>query len=45
MPKLYIATCAVVLLSFAYVSARGIVYTSLITGSGTANKGVTRYHK
>lgn len=45
MPKLYTATCIVLLLSFAYVSARGIVYSSLITGSGLANKGATRYHK
>jgi len=45
MPKLYISVCASLLLLFAYASAKGIVYSSLLTGSGTANKAATRYHK
>ena len=45
MPKLYTSVCAALLLLFAYASAKGIVYSSLLTGSGTANKAATRYHK
>ena len=45
MPKLYIAVCAIMLFGFAYAGAKGIVYSSLITGSGTAGKAAMRYHK
>lgn len=45
MPKLYTSLCVGLLLAFIYVSAKGVVYSSLLTGSGTANKGATRYHK
>lgn len=45
MPKLYTTICAVLVLFFAYASAKGIVYSSLVTGNGTANKSATHYHK
>lgn len=45
MPKLYLAVCAVLIAGFVYAGLRGIVYSSLITGSGTAAKSATHYHK
>lgn len=45
IPKLYMSVCISLLLLFAYASAKGIVYSSMLTGNGTANKSATRYHK
>ncbi len=45
MPKLYMTVCSIMLFAFAYAGAKGIVYSSLITGNGTAGKSATHYHK
>lgn len=45
IPRLYISVCVSLLLLFAYANAKGIVYSSLLTGNGTANKNATHYHK
>lgn len=45
MPKIYTAICLGLVLCFAYASARGIVYSSVLSGSGTAVKAESRYHK
>lgn len=45
MPKFYAIFCLVLVLGFAYASARGIVYSSVLTGAGAASKAASHYHK
>lgn len=45
MPKYYIAFCLALVVGLAYASARGVVYSSVLTGTGTASKAASHYHK
>lgn len=46
MPKIYTIFCIAVLGLYGYANARGIVYSSCLTGNGTAQKAASaRYHK
>lgn len=45
MPKYYTALCLALVVGLAYASARGVVYSSVLTGTGVAAKSSSHYHK
>ncbi len=45
MPVKFIVFCTVILGYYAYANHNGIVYASLLTGKGVAQKTANVYHK